>query len=306
MKALCRSVLAAGAATPRCECSDPFTGPLCSSTPACNGTLYLERDGTSQCCPSRRFISAAGVCCPEGSQLDVSGGCCDATSLDACGTCDGQGKGVDRHGQCCSGYLTEDLFCCPHPLDRCGACGDGTSCNPEMLLLLRDVNSISEASVLDITKDLLCAQFGYASTGLCPVSVSAGSGVLPASRRLRLQEKQHGFATMHGNGSHQHSFHGANSHVHDSQDSLAPQVSDIGFRVLQAWAEARGAFAIPAIALAPPTLWARGEVSPRRKILESGAGEPDVLELSVRTTHEVAPCPSSQSSLLCQYIVDTL
>lgn len=266
--ALCRSVPVAGTAAPECTCRNSYSGAFCSTAPECNGTLFYTGEGTSACCASGRFVSAAGSCCPLGSTLDEYGACCAVGELDACGTCNGGGVGRDRTGECCTGFLTEDLLCCPQPLDRCGACGDGTSCNTELVLLLSGVTGAVEATIMDTTRSLLCAHFGYGSTeASCPMSVSPGSRVLPASRQLRLREKQRGtwaVAWEHGHG------------------SAGVQAADVGIRVLRAWASARGAAAVPAAAMAPPGLWAHQEATASRGLLDSSTGDADLLELSVR------------------------
>lgn len=263
---LCRSVLVDGAAAAQCACRDPYIGPFCSITRGCNGTVFTAPDGSSQCCPSGRFVSGDGSCCPPGFILDVSGACCAAAGLDACGVCGGTGGGSDRSGRCCAGHLTEDLLCCPQPLDRCGACGDGTSCNAEVVLLLRGVSDSVHATIIDTTRSLLCGTLGYGTGEACPLSVSPGSGVLPASRQLRLREKQRGMFSMRGG--------------HHSRGSAGRQAVDVGVRVLQAWGASRGAVAVPAAAMAPPALWVQWEGASRR-MLDTGSDAADVLELAV-------------------------
>eukprot|EP00892_Ulva_mutabilis_P007225 jgi/Ulvmu1/4875/UM020_0161.1 len=263
----CQSVWQAGAAVARCECMDSYSGQFCRTTPQCDGSLFTSALGGTECCPSGQYVSAAGSCCSPGSALDTFGECCAAGMIDACGTCAGTGVGFDRTGQCCTGYLTEDLLCCPEPLDRCGACGDGTSCNTQVVMLLGDVSDAVLATIIDTILDLLCAYFGYASRDVCPLTVSTGSAALPASRQLRLRAKQRGLVAM--------------SDVHAASSGASMQGADVGLRVLQAWAEARGAIAVASAAAAAPALWGHVANTAGRGLLDSGQAPADVLELSV-------------------------
>lgn len=187
--------------------------------------------------------------------------------MDGCGVCSGGGVGFDRFGQCCMGYLTEDLLCCPEPLDWCGACGDGSSCNPELVLRLGGISEAVYGSIMNTTRCLLCAHFGFAYPNTCPLTISAGSGVLPASRQLRHRAMQHALAEA------------ADGHAMNA--GLRLQAADVGLQVLRAWAEAWGAIAVASAAAAPPALWAHPERPVGRGLLDTDTGSADVLELSV-------------------------
>ena len=230
--------------------------------------MFTSAAGAAECCPAGQFVSAAATCCAPGATLDSAGACCAGGAVDACGVCSGGGVGYDRTGRCCDGTLTEDLLCCPEPLDRCGVCGDGSSCNPELVLRLGGVSEATFATIMEAVLRLMCAHFGFDDPGACPLTVSAGSDVLPASRQRRLRAHHRGIA--------------ATTHGHGGAAAEALQAADVGLRVNRAWAEARGAVVVPSFAIAPPALWAHFELERGRGLLDSSTSGADVLELSVR------------------------
>ena len=138
-----------------------------------------------------------------------------------------------RAGQCCSapGELTEGRLCCPHALDRCGACGDGSSCNTEGTFTLSSVPDGNVADAPDVVLELVCLQFGYAIVADCPMAATVGSAVAPASRLRRLRA-----IALHGLDS-------ANSR--DTADYGHVQALDVAVRAFVGRAAKRGARVAP-------------------------------------------------------------
>ena len=103
---------------------------------------------------------------------------------------------MSRAGACCEapGALTEDKLCCPHALDRCHACGDGSSCNTEGVLTLQAVPDAALDTIADVVKAAVCTVLGFSDVATCPVVIMVGSAVAPASRQRRLAAiARHGF-----------------------------------------------------------------------------------------------------------------
>ena len=167
-------------------------------------------------------------------------------------------------GRCCSSpaQLTQDGFCCAAPLDRCGACGDGSTCAPEATFTFASVSDSALATIVEDVRAMMCAELGL-SEAACPLVARVGSGVAPASsvrRQRALRER----AWSGGRG-------------RDTGDYRRLQAQDVGARAFAAAARQVGARPLPLGAVfGPDVLWR--DHSPFGRRLVQAA---DILEVAV-------------------------
>lgn len=168
-------------------------------------------------------------------------------------------------GTCCEapGQLTQDGFCCAAPLDRCGACGDGSACAPEATFTLAGVPDSALATVAADVRAVMCAEFGFPEAG-CPFVVAVGSGVAPASRSRRMRALR------------DRAWRGGRAH--DTGDYRHLQAQDVGARAFAAAAAHIGARPLPhAAVFGPDVLW-RDHARTGRHLAQAA----DALEVAVR------------------------
>jgi hypothetical protein len=121
-------------------------------------------------------------------------------------------------------------------------CGNGKACKTEGTLVLTAVSDAALATISDSVQSLLCINLGFASVLGCPLTVSMGSGVMPAprSRRLHTLSKS--------------AFSGESARDTASYRHLQEQ--DVGVRAFLEVARKRGAVVAPlAQVFGPDILW---------------------------------------------------